>query len=159
MLRPRGSAASRFVAVILMVNSISWADPVLDVHVHLAALPDGKNGCLMSEKMKSSPVVRFLAWELGIPLNDPARANLIYLNRLVDTLRGSQYVQQAVLLAIDGVYGPDGDLDRDKTAFMVPNDAVFAAVKKYPDLFQAGVSINPQRKDALQELERCATNG
>src|SRR5690242_2411822 len=34
-----------------------------------------------------------------------------------------------------------------------------ALVEHYADLFKAGVSINPQRRDAIEELERCVLRG
>ncbi len=33
---------------------------LVDCHVHLAALPDGNNGCYISPKMLKSPLFRFL---------------------------------------------------------------------------------------------------
>jgi hypothetical protein len=48
---------------------------LIDVHVHLAGLPDGQNGCFISKKMMNAPLFRFVAWRLGLSLNDPAQAN------------------------------------------------------------------------------------
>ncbi|NIO11756.1 MAG: amidohydrolase family protein, partial [Deltaproteobacteria bacterium] len=39
------------------------------------------------------------------------------------------------------------------------NDYVLNTIKTYPNEFLAGVSINPQRRDALEELHRCAEAG
>ena len=51
---------------------------MIDVHVHLAALPDGKNGCYISEKMLKGPLFRFLAWKMGLPIQDPNACNEKY---------------------------------------------------------------------------------
>jgi hypothetical protein len=132
---------------------------IVDVHVHLAALPDGDNGCLISEKMLKGPLFRFLTWRLGLPVHEPARANEIYVQRLVGILKASRYVSQAVILAMDGVYGSDGVLDRESTEFMISNKYVLETARRFPEQLRAGVSINPQRRDALEELERCAAAG
>ncbi|HVO32918.1 MAG TPA: amidohydrolase family protein [Elusimicrobiota bacterium] len=135
------------------------AASVIDAHVHLAALPDGQNGCLMSNKIKNGIVFRYLAWRLGLPMDYPAEANRLYIDRLVLALKASQDVRQAVILGMDGVYDSQGELDRANTDFLISNDYVFSVVDQHPDLFKAGVSINPQRRDAVAELERCAKKG
>jgi predicted TIM-barrel fold metal-dependent hydrolase len=132
---------------------------MIDVHVHLAGLPDGKNGCFISPKMLESWLFRGFIKSMGLPLEDPARANELYLERLVRTLSESKAVQQAVLLGMDGVYKEDGVFDPAETHFLVPNGYVFAAVRRFPERFLAGASVNPVRRDAIQELERCSAEG
>jgi hypothetical protein len=132
---------------------------LIDVHVHLAALPDGKNGCWISESMRYSWLVKFVLWRLGLPADDPKRINEAYIERLVRLLRESTYIHRGVLLALDGFYDQNGDLDRSKTNFLISNDYMLEVVKRYPDVFLPGCSINPQRRDALAEVERCAKAG
>jgi len=60
---------------------------------------------------------------------------------------------------MDGVYGSDGRLDRAYTEFLISNDYVLEIVRRYPMEFLAGVSINPQRRDAIDEVHRCADAG
>lgn len=130
-----------------------------DVHVHLAALPTPENGCLMSRRMRRSLTFRLAARGQGLPLGDPEAANRLYLERLQAELERSRRVGRAVLLAMDGVYDLSGALDERGTHFLVSNDAVFAAAARAPGLLLPGVSINPCRKDALEELRRCAARG
>ena len=130
-----------------------------DVHVHLAALPTRDNGCLLSRRMRDRPAVWAAARSQGIPLDDPERANALYLEKLMGELRRSRRVKRAVILGMDGVYDASGELDERATHFMISNRAVFAACARAPDLFLPGVSINPRRRDALEELERCADQG
>jgi len=130
-----------------------------DVHVHLAALPTPDNGCRMSPRMLRSPVSRMVCALQGIPLDRPEEANRIYLERLTAELRRSRRVGRAVLLGLDGVYDEAGRLDEARTHMLVSNDCVFAAAASEPELFLPGVSINPQRADAIDELERCAAKG
>lgn len=132
---------------------------LIDCHVHLAALPDADNGCSISPKMLKSPLFRFLLWKHDLSPNDPKRANQKYLDDLLAELRASHHVRQAVLLGMDGVYDQTGRLDRAQTEFLISNDYVLDVAKAYPDEFLAGVSINPQRRDAVDEVHRCADAG
>lgn len=134
-------------------------DKSVDVHVHLAALPEGENGCHISTRMLKGPLFKFLCWQLGLPMKDHAAANEKYIQNLLKALGESKHVKKAVILAMDGVYDEKGELDRKSTEFMISNAYVIAAAKRYPERFLAGISINPQRKDAVQELQRCAEAG
>lgn len=132
---------------------------MIDAHVHLAALPEGDNGCYLSPRMLRHPLLRFLAWRLGLDLRNPTLANAVYLQRLRGELARSAKVQRAVLLGMDGVYDDKGTLDLGRTDFLISNRYVLEVAKRYPEEFLAGVSINPRRRDALNELDRCASAG
>jgi len=131
---------------------------VIDVHVHLAALPTPDNGCRLSRRMRRSPLSRFLAWWQGLPLDDPATANRRYVLNLERELARSLMVEQVVLLGMDGIYDPAGALDEARTDFLIANDYVFEVARGNPRLLP-GVSVNPSRRDAVDELERCAEKG
>jgi len=132
---------------------------LIDCHVHLAALPDGDNGCYISPKMLKSPLFRFLLWKHQLSPSNPREANQKYLGDLLTELRASRHVQQAVLLGMDGVYDQNGRLDQAHTDFLISNDYVLKTARAYPNEFLAGVSINPQRRDAVEEVHRCADAG
>jgi predicted TIM-barrel fold metal-dependent hydrolase len=132
---------------------------MIDVHVHLAALPEGANGCYISPKMLGSFLFRSLVRRFGLPLDDPPRANRLYLERLVGTLQAARFVKEAVILGIDGVYDAQGDLDMARTDFLIPAGYVLETAARYPGLLRAGVSINPQRRDALAQLDRAVEAG
>jgi len=78
----------------------------------------------------------------------------------VERLRGeldrSEKIGKAVLLGMDGVYDASGRLDDARTDFLISNSYVLQIAGADPDHFLAGVSINPQRRDALEEIDRCA---
>ncbi|MDZ4733165.1 MAG: amidohydrolase family protein [Nitrospirota bacterium] len=132
---------------------------LIDCHVHLAALPDGDNGCYISPKMLKSPLFRFLLWKHQLSPSNPREANRKYLDDLLSELRESRHVQKAVLLGMDGVYDQNGRLDQAQTDFLISNDYVLKTTRAYPNEFLAGVSINPQRRDAIDEIHRCADAG
>lgn len=133
--------------------------PLIDCHVHLAALSDGANGCFISPKMLNSWLFRFLLWKHELSPEHPREANHKYVADLLAELRASRHVGQAVLLAMDGVYDATGRLDQAHTDFLISNDYLFKVVHAQPDDFLAGVSINPQRRDAVEEVHRSADAG
>lgn len=132
---------------------------LIDCHVHLAALPDGDNGCYISPKLLKSPLFRFLLWKHQLSPSNPREANRKYLDDLLSELRASRHVQKAVLLGMDGVYDQNGRLNQAQTDFLISNDYVLKTAGTYPNEFLAGVSINPQRRDAVEEVHRCADAG
>ena len=132
---------------------------LVDCHVHLAALPDGDNGCYISPKVLKSPLFRFLLWKHQLAPDKPREANQKYLNDLLAELRASLHVQKAVLLGMDGVYDQNGRLNQAHTDFLISNDYVLKTAQAHPSEFLAGVSINPHRRDAVEEVHRCADAG
>jgi predicted TIM-barrel fold metal-dependent hydrolase len=109
--------------------------------------------------MLRSPLIKFLAWKHNLNAQDAAWSNQKYVDDLLAELRKAQYVEKAVLLGMDGVYDASGVLDAGKTEFLVGNDYVFRIAHAYPDRLWPGVSINPQRRDAIEELDRCVEAG
>lgn len=77
---------------------------LVDCHVHLAAVPEGDNGCYISPKMLRSPLFRVLMWKQALDPSRPREANQKYVEDLLSELRASQHVRQAVVLGMDGVY-------------------------------------------------------
>ena len=67
-------------------------------------------------------------------------------------------LDKAVILAQDAVYDERGCRDA-RNAFYVPNEYLFRVVARYPQVMIPCVSINPERGDALEELERCLAKG
>ncbi len=135
------------------------SESLIDCHVHLAALPDGHNGCYISPKMLRSPLFRFLLWKHRLSPDRPREANQKYVDDLLLELRASRHVQQAVLLGLDGAYDETGRLNQAHTDFLISNDYVLRTSKAYSQEFLAGPSINPQRRDAIDEVHRVADAG
>ncbi len=137
--------------------------PVLDVHVHALGLGQDGDGAFVNPAKLSGrhPFKRF---ETGLYLKatgvqDMASFDREYLEVLVARARAFPHPVKLHLLAMDRAYRADGSPDPVRTEFYVPNDYVFAATAKHPDLFVPVISIHPARKDALQELEACAAKG
>jgi predicted TIM-barrel fold metal-dependent hydrolase len=98
-------------------------------------------------------------WKRSLSPDRPREANRKYVDDLLADLRASHHVRQAVLLGMDGVYDQAGRLDQEHTEFLIGNDYVLATARANRDELLAGVSINPMRRDAVDEVHRCAEAG
>ena len=129
--------------------------PVYDFHVHLFGVGDGGTGCFISDKQNSHWTYKFFLKLLGLR---EGRMDQDYVDVLVRQLRASS-ISKAVLLAYDGRYDDKGYFLCHETNVYVPNEYLFQTVTKCPDLFIPCVSINPKRRDRMEELDRCAEAG
>lgn len=129
---------------------------VIDFHVHLFGIGDGGTSCFVLRRGATNISYWFLRMLLG--LSENGRLDQDYVERLVGQLRASS-VEKAVLLAQDMRYDAAGKRDKENTPFYVPNDYLFRVVGRYPDLFIPCPSINPKRRNAIEELDRCAEQG
>ena len=130
--------------------------PVVDFHVHLFGVGDGATGCFMSKEQKSRFNYRFFLRLLK--LSENGHIDQEYVEFLVAQLRNSS-ITKAVLIAQDSRYDSQGQPDHEHTSFYVPNDYLLDVTRRFPDLFIPCVSINPQRRDAIDELDRCVELG
>ena len=128
---------------------------LIDGHVHLLGIGDNGSGCVMSPRMKSSLIYRFMKRRLG--LRD-RHVDDDYVSLLLRTQKSSRF-DRVVLFAQDGVYDRRGVRELHGTHLYVPNDYVLDVAGAYPDHFWACASINPSRRDAMDELERVASLG
>jgi predicted TIM-barrel fold metal-dependent hydrolase len=125
----------------------------IDLHVHLAGLQGDGCGCFVSDRMRQTLTFRILMRLMGADVRFPAQANETYVRRLSELLETSTELDYACLFAMDGVYDARGELVPAASHLYVPNSYVFAASRRSPHLLPV-ISINPQRRDALEELER-----
>jgi uncharacterized protein len=130
---------------------------MLDIHIHLFGVGDGQSGCRLSKTVTEAPRFQFLTKMLRLP----QRARTLdegYVLALAETLQQSG-LQKGVILAQDAVYDRSGKPDWARTHFYVPNDYLFQVVARYPQWMIPCVSINPDRADAIEELDRSAEKG
>lgn len=129
-----------------------------DVHVHVAQLHrhETTDRFLLH---RPNLYVRMFLRQLGISSTaaaDPA-INGVVRQRLLDWASRSS-INRFVLLAMDGVYAPDGQPDNPQTRWVVDNDFVADLAQAHPSLL-FGASIHPCRTDALDELRRVVGRG
>ena len=157
----------RFLAAAggaLTAGAAAWPRPVLasprgsvvDLHTHLFGVGDGNTGCAISPVQKRHWNYRMFLKLLDL---EEGRMDEQYVERLLQHVRGSS-VDKVVLQAWDGRVDEQGRLDLERTtSIYVPNDYMFRIVRRMPDRLVPCASINPRRRDALSELERCVAFG
>ncbi len=131
--------------------------PLLDIHVHLFGSGDSGSGCYLSKKVTTGFNFAFLVRTLRLNAKEHGfdRAFELALQRQVR----ESGLDRVAVLGQDWVYDAQGRPDRDRTHFRVPNDYLFEVTEKYSKWMTPCVSINPDRRDCVDELERCAEKG
>lgn len=138
--------------------------PTLDLHIHLFGVGDGPSGCRLAKTITEGAVFKALAAKLEsltakFPSQGPRKSlDAAYVLLLADQLRESG-LAKGVILAQDAVYDRRGKPDWGRTSFYVPNDYLFQVVARDPRRMIPCVSVNPDRGDAIEELERCVARG
>jgi predicted TIM-barrel fold metal-dependent hydrolase len=128
----------------------------VDFHVHLFGVGDGQTGCWMSETQKKHVNYGYLLRLLGLR---EGHIDHDYVQALVGQLKTSS-LNKVVLQAWDCRYDSRGEPDWERTtSAFIPNSYMLKVVAEHPDLFIPCASINPKRKDAIDELERSAAQG
>ncbi len=131
----------------------------IDCHVHLIAFDRKKHGSFYRGADRKDFLYTagriFYGFHRKMPFCEMDEA---YADLLARMVRESRYCDRVVLLANDGLYDERGRLD-PRTECVVSNDWTARVVKRYPDVFLFGASIHPNRKDALEELEKCFREG
>lgn len=136
----------------------------LDMHVHLACINED-SGCYVSDEFREHKKLGLLhkydiyMQSMGVSEEQLEKeGDQLVAEVLASKIRASKFLSHAVILALDGVYNDQGKLDRHKTQVLVPNIFIENAVQKHSE-FYFGASVNPNRADALAELERVAQAG
>ncbi len=132
---------------------------IIDMHCHTAGIGVGGSGAWVSDALRNS-------WKFGVYLkifgsNEKtveAEGDDSLMKIIARSIQESEYVDGAVILAMDAPYTAEGELDREAGEVFVPNRFVGEAVKKFPELHFAA-SVHPNRSDALEELEWSKENG
>ena len=132
--------------------------PIADVHVHLLG-SSSANGCYLSDRFQNSFAVRFsrLFTDLGDG-DTPEARDRAYVDRMLKLIAELPDNWRGILLPMDGIYDSSGELDLNSTLFLIPNDYALSIAAESNKLVPAS-SINPGRKDAIDELERVADSG
>jgi predicted TIM-barrel fold metal-dependent hydrolase len=133
------------------------SENTLDLHIHLFGIGDAGSGCRLSERIREGLLFQMLEWKLGI--RKQAKTGDQGYERVLAELLEKSGVERGLILAQDAVYGPNGKPDWERTHFYVPNDYLLDVVGRHSARMLPCVSINPDRADAIDELERCVERG
>ena len=135
-------------------------DPAyIDMHVHTAGIGAGNSEAFIGPAMRHSFKYPIYIRSLGVNEEELLKhGDGLILAKTADKIRESKYINQAVILGMDGVIDENGNLDIERTQFYVPNEFLMRELPKYPELM-FGASINPLRPDSLERLDEVAANG
>ena len=129
------------------------------MHCHIAGIGAGGSGCFVSPKLRNNWRFNIYLHSFGVTKKELlAHGDSLVADRISASLAKSRYVSQAVVLAMDGVIGPDGQLDKNRTEVYVPNEFVAAMAASHTNLL-FGASVNPDRPDALARLDWAKAHG
>ena len=130
----------------------------VDGHVHFVGDGSNGSGCWLRRNLADRLFEPILKSQAGI-LQSSKKSGLdfAYEQKLIELIEESS-LDAIFLLAMDYPYDQDGNCLQTKAKFYVPNDHVLYLAKKYHQIIPA-CSIHPARKDAIDELERCAEKG
>jgi len=162
--RGRGQAPLSAEARALLDRAWDGLDPrrVVDAHVHLVGLGSGGTGCYVNPAMQKpwnpSRWLRYRLYLRAGGVGDQERADAEYLARLTALAEGARR-GRLLLLALDAVHDEGGRPDLPATEFATPDGYVLGVARRRPDLFLAGISVHPYRRDALPALEAGAAAG
>ena len=129
---------------------------IIDIHVHLVGM-NRANGCFISPRLSSGLMYHLLSWELGMTGVGQEDWDLAYRDQVV-TWADESELDGVGLLAFDALYDELGQFDHDRTQFYVSNDYCFG-VCEYSEKLLPIASVNPWRRDAMDELARVYEKG
>lgn len=137
---------------------LEFRKSILDAHSHLACL--NYPGCYIRPGFRNSFKFKMYMKASGLePENlENWDADDQMLNAYVRRLNESELYGGAIVYALDGFYDENGELDREKTDIMIPNDYIHTVSERAKNLY-FGASINPNKKDAILELEKVHAQG
>jgi uncharacterized protein len=127
----------------------------IDTHMHLAGTGCCNSGIELSSWFRSRYTFRVLKFILGI--NDQQLATDIDETwpKNISSMIATSQVDYGVILGFDQVYSHQtGEAKPKFLQLKIPSQWVFQCAKTHPNLLP-GPSINPHRRDALEQLEYC----
>jgi predicted TIM-barrel fold metal-dependent hydrolase len=132
---------------------------IVDMHCHIAGLGAGGSGCFVSPRLRDNWRFNIYLRAFGVTKKEIAeQGDSIIGDKIAAQLAQSRYVHKAVLLALDGVIGADGQLDTNRTEVYFPDEFVAAMCARHTNLL-FGASVNPYRPDALERLVWAKNHG
>ena len=152
-------------AADLIKRAFDDIDPgrLVDHHVHIAGIGAGGTNAFVNSKMRSwsHPFhrLKYKVYMSSAGVQSEANADEEFVSRLASLVSNINGHGKHRILGFDKNYSRDGSVNIEKTEFYVPNEYSFKIAEQHPDLFLPNISVNPYRRDALEELQRYAKRG
>jgi len=137
----------------------SLPENIIDIHSHVAGIGAGGTQNFVSSTLQEGFKFKLYLSAFNTSLNEiTQKGDQVVAFYLAQQVKQSNYVQHAVILALDGVVDAKGQLDKSKTQIYIDNDFVAQQAHKYEELY-FGASINPYRFDAIERLKTVKKQG
>ena len=130
----------------------------IDCHVHVVGNGTGGTGCWYHPRGVTKYGVPLMLRSIGLrPSALSGDLDRLYAEQMLRFVQESS-LDAAVILAQDEPHRDDGTKIEGAGSFYVPNSFVLRLAREHREFLPA-VSIHPARRDALDELERCLSEG
>lgn len=129
----------------------------IDTHTHVFCWGENPEDGYLSERTRRGLITRLVLWSTGLKREAGDTISDKIRSRLLRHLQTS-VLDYCVVYAQDGCYHENGSADHDNTHVFVSNDYVLRLAGEQPKIIPC-CSINPIRRDALQELSRVREAG
>lgn len=146
-------------ALKLLDATFEGIDPecLIDVHLHAVGNGENNSGNWVNEAMASilAPYkkLQFNVYLSASGITDLDHVESQYNQRLATLIESEPRYGRAFLLAFDWHREADGTINKEHTSFHIDNDYILK-VTAANDRLMPAVSVHPDRKDALSEMER-----
>ncbi len=126
----------------------------IDFHSHLL------NPNVSFSRIYDKVAISIFAKKLGVNKDDLINRKYdAFVEAYINNIKTSKYVKKSVVLPVDAKIDSRGkEISRDKTVCS-SNDDVLREYEKYPNEIIPFFSINPNRKDALDLIDKYASYG
>lgn len=156
----------------MIVTAFSNFTEITDMHTHLGGSESDVTGCCVHPNLNSIlhpfSYGQQLVFKSAAGMTNQTGSDKQYLDTLISRTYNFSFCANEngivpeykhLLLALDKWYDSDGTERLDKTSMYIPNEYLMNVVRKYNDIFEACISINPYKSSALEELEHYAKLG
>lgn len=137
---------------------------VWDCHVHLVGGGESSNGAWFSPAMDSlwHPLLRLqklFYMNAGCVHEAPGQLDASYVARMLNLVEGMKPGFKTMLFAFDWFHDENGQPDRNRSIFHIPNRYAAQVAQAHPDTFEWVASIHPYRADCLEALQAAIQSG
>ena len=158
-----GFLAAVFTCAVLPAGPFRPVEPIppniVDMHCHIAGIGAGGSGCFVSPRLLNNWRFKIYLRAFGVTKKEVLeKGDSVIGDKISASLAQSRFVSKAVILALDGVIGPDGQLDTNHTEVYFPDEFVAAMCAEHTNLL-FGASVNPYRPDAIERLVWAKNHG
>src|ERR1035441_4399152 len=128
--RPSAARRRKICFVVFGALSLVWAcllarpfrpiEPlppdIVDMHCHIAGLGAGGSGCFVAPRLRNNWRFNIYLHSFGLTKKEMVQqGDGLVADRISQSVAQSRYVRKVVLLALDGVIAPGGQLDTNRT--------------------------------------------